>query len=45
MGYGYLGRILHVDLNNRKIEVEEKDDAFYRTYLGGRPARRSVKGK
>ena len=36
MGYGYRGKILHVDLNNRKIEIEEKDDAFYRTYLGGR---------
>src|SRR5512139_2528450 len=36
MGYGYRGRILHVDLTNRKIEVEEKDDTFYRTYLGGR---------
>ena len=36
MGYGYRGKILHVDLNNRKIEVEEKDDTFYRTYLGGR---------
>lgn len=36
MGYGYRGKILHVDLNNRTIEVEEKDDTFYRTYLGGR---------
>lgn len=26
MGYGYQGRILHVDLNNRKIEVEEKPE-------------------
>jgi aldehyde:ferredoxin oxidoreductase len=36
MGYGYRGKILHVDLNNRKVEVEEKDDTFYRSYLGGR---------
>ncbi|UCF92009.1 MAG: aldehyde ferredoxin oxidoreductase family protein [Desulfobacterales bacterium] len=36
MSYGYMGRILHVDLGNRKIEVEEPDDHFYRTYLGGR---------
>jgi aldehyde:ferredoxin oxidoreductase len=36
MGNGYRGRILHVDLTNRKTEVEEKDDTFYRTYLGGR---------
>ena len=36
MAYGYCGKILHVDLTHRKIEVEEKDDTFYRTYLGGR---------
>src|SRR4030065_1678103 len=36
MALGYRGKILHVDLTHRKIEVEEKDDAFYRTYLGGR---------
>jgi aldehyde:ferredoxin oxidoreductase len=36
MSYGYTGRILHVDLTNRDIEVEEKDEAFYRSYLGGR---------
>jgi aldehyde:ferredoxin oxidoreductase len=36
MSYGYTGRILHVDLTNRKIEVDEKDEAFYRSYLGGR---------
>jgi aldehyde:ferredoxin oxidoreductase len=36
MAYGYCGKILHVDLTHRKIEIEEKDDTFYRTYLGGR---------
>jgi aldehyde:ferredoxin oxidoreductase len=36
MAFGYCGKILHVDLTNRKTEVEEKDDTFYRTYLGGR---------
>src|SRR5512136_596807 len=36
MAYGYCGKILHVDLTHRKMEVEEKDDTFYRTYLGGR---------
>jgi len=36
MPYGYTGKILHVDLSNHKIEVEEKDEAFYRSYLGGR---------
>ena len=36
MGYGYTGKILHVDLSNRKLNIEENEDAFYRTYLGGR---------
>ena len=36
MSYGYTGRILRVDLTNRKTEIETHDDKFYRTYLGGR---------
>jgi aldehyde:ferredoxin oxidoreductase len=32
---GYHGRILHVDLTKGVTEVEEPDDAFYRTYVGG----------
>jgi len=36
MNYGYAGRILHVDLTNRKIDIEEQDEAFFRSYLGGR---------
>ncbi len=36
MAFGYTGKILRVDLTNRKIEAEARDDAFYRTYLGGR---------
>ena len=36
MPYGYTGKILHVDLSNHKIDVEEKDEVFYRSYLGGR---------
>ena len=36
MDHGYTGKILHVDLSNRKLDIEKKDDAFYRTYLGGR---------
>jgi aldehyde:ferredoxin oxidoreductase len=36
MAYGYRGKILHVDLTHRTIEVEEKEDDFYRTFLGGR---------
>jgi aldehyde:ferredoxin oxidoreductase len=36
MPYGYAGKILKVDLSNWKIEIDEPDEAFYRTYLGGR---------
>ena len=36
MPYGFSGKILHVDLTNRKIEIEAPDEAFYRSYLGGR---------
>ena len=36
MLYGYCGQILHVDLTHRKIEIAEMDEAFYRSYLGGR---------
>ncbi len=36
MPYGYTGKILKVDLSTRRIEVEVREDAFYRRYLGGR---------
>ncbi|MBW2584985.1 MAG: hypothetical protein JRE36_15815 [Deltaproteobacteria bacterium] len=36
MNYGYTGRILHVDLTNRDIDIEDRDEAFFRSYLGGR---------
>ncbi len=36
MAFGYTGKILRVDLTNRKIDTETRDDAFYRTYVGGR---------
>lgn len=35
MSYGYHGRILHVDLTNGSLEVEEPDEKFYRHYMGG----------
>lgn len=35
MPYSYHGKILRVDLSKRKIEVETKDEKFFRTYLGG----------
>ncbi len=36
MKHGYWGKILRVDLTYRQIEIEEPEDCFYRTYLGGR---------
>lgn len=36
MNYGYTSKILRVDLSRRHVEVERRDDAFYRRYLGGR---------
>jgi len=36
MNFGYTGRILHIDLTNHSIDVEEQDESFFRSYLGGR---------
>jgi aldehyde:ferredoxin oxidoreductase len=36
MSCGYVGKILKVDLSSRRVEVESRDDAFFRRYLGGR---------
>ena len=35
MPYGYNGKILHVNLTTGTMEVEEPEERFYRTYLGG----------
>ena len=35
MPYGYNGKILHLDLTKRKLEVEEPPEEFYRKYMGG----------
>ncbi len=35
MPYGYNGKILHVDLTEEKLTVEEPDEKFYRKYMGG----------
>ncbi len=35
MPFGYTGKILHVDLSARKLEVEHPPEAFYRKYMGG----------
>lgn len=35
MPNGYNGKILHVDLTNGTLTVEEPNEAFYRKYMGG----------
>jgi aldehyde:ferredoxin oxidoreductase len=35
MLYGYTGKILHVDLTSREIEVETPNETFYRQFIGG----------
>jgi aldehyde:ferredoxin oxidoreductase len=35
MPYGYNGKVLHVNLTNGELMVEEPEEAFYRKYLGG----------
>jgi aldehyde:ferredoxin oxidoreductase len=35
MPSGYTGRILHVDLTNGKLEIENPPESFYRKYMGG----------
>lgn len=35
MSYGYNGKILRVDLSREEIAIEEHDEYFYRTYMGG----------
>ena len=35
MTYGYTGKILHVDLTQGVLEVEQPPEAFYRKYMGG----------
>ena len=35
MPNGYTGKILHVDLTNGRLEVEEPPETFYRKYMGG----------
>ena len=36
MAQGYWGRILRVNLGTQEIRVDEHDEKFYRTYLGGK---------
>jgi aldehyde:ferredoxin oxidoreductase len=36
MAFGYVGKILRVNLSNDKIQVENPEENFYRRYFGGR---------
>jgi aldehyde:ferredoxin oxidoreductase len=36
MAYGYNGKIMRINLSDRKISTEEPDEIFYRRYMGGR---------
>lgn len=36
MNYGYLGKIIRINLSDKSIKIEEPDDIFYRTYMGGK---------
>ena len=35
MSNGYAGKILHVDLTNKQLEIEQPDEQFYKDYVGG----------
>jgi aldehyde:ferredoxin oxidoreductase len=35
MLYGFTGKILHVDLTNQTVEIEQPSEDFYRHYMGG----------
>jgi len=35
MLHGYTGKVLHVDLTNQTLEIEQPTEAFYRQYVGG----------
>ena len=35
MLHGFTGKILHVDLTQQTVEVEEPSEQFYRDYVGG----------
>ena len=34
--HGFYGRILKVDLNRKRIEIDTIEDAIYEKYLGGK---------
>ncbi len=36
MPYAFNGKILHVNLTSGSYDIEQPDEGFYRTYLGGK---------
>ncbi|MDH5441563.1 MAG: aldehyde ferredoxin oxidoreductase, partial [Candidatus Bathyarchaeota archaeon] len=36
LAFGFNGKFLRVDLSKEKLDIEEHDESFYRTYFGGR---------
>lgn len=36
MNYGYTGKIARINLSTRDIRIEQPDEIFYRTYIGGK---------
>lgn len=36
MSYGFTGKLLRINLSDCKYQIEEKDEEYYRKYLGGR---------
>lgn len=36
MSYGYMGKIARINLTDSKITIEEFDESFYKSYIGGR---------
>ena len=35
MPLGYTGKLLRVNLTDRRVQVEERDEVYYRRYFGG----------
>jgi len=35
MPHGYNAKILHIDLSNSHLSIEEPGEDFYRQYMGG----------
>lgn len=36
LNYGFLGKIIRINLSDKSINIEKPDEIFYRTYMGGK---------